>query len=91
MVLRALGPSLTGFAFPVCSTIRFSESMILLALSLQTNDNWQSESKPLDNRSHGLAPAILLESATVQTLAPGAYTVIRYWKGLCQGIALVEL
>jgi hypothetical protein len=41
--------------------------------------------------SNGLAPSNLLESATAQTLAPGAYTVIVTGKDATPGIGLVEL
>jgi len=43
----------------------------LLALSSQTNDNWQSDPGHSEIEANGLAPANLLESATLQTLAPG--------------------
>src|SRR5882724_2250594 len=91
MVLRALGPSLTGFGLsgvlndPVLRVYDSSSTLIA------TNDNWQSDPNHLTIEANGLAPAILLESATVQTLAPGAYTVIVTGKDSAQGIALVEL
>ena len=91
MVLRALGPSLTGFGLsgllndPVLRVYNSSSTLIA------TNDNWQSDPNHFTIEANGLAPANLLESATVQTLAPGAYTVIVTGKDSAQGIALVEL
>jgi len=91
MVLRALGPSLTGFGLsgvlndPVLRVYNSSSTLIA------TNDNWQSDPNHFTIEANGLAPANLLESATVQTLAPGAYTVIVTGTNSAQGIALVEL
>ncbi len=56
-----------------------------------TNDNWQSDPNHFVVEANGLAPANLLESATAQTLAPGAYTVIVTGKDATPGIGLVEL
>ena len=91
MVLRALGPSLSGFglsdvlADPVLSVYNSSGTLIA------SNDNWQSDPNHFIVEANGLAPANLLESATVQTLAPGAYTVIVTGKDATPGIGLVEV
>jgi len=91
MVLRALGPSLTGFgvsgvlADPVLRVYNSSRTLIA------ANDNWQSDPNHFVIDANGLAPANLLESATVQTLAPGAYTVIVRGTDPTPGIGLVEL
>ena len=91
IVLRALGPSLSGFGLsgvltdPVLSVYDSSGAIIA------TNDNWQSDPSHFEVEANGLAPAKLLESATLQTLAPGAYTVIVTGKGASPGIGLVEL
>jgi hypothetical protein len=91
MVLRALGPSLSGFglsgvlADPVLSVYNSSRTLIA------TNDNWQADPGHSEITANGLAPANLLESATLQTLGPGAYTVIVTGKDSTPGIALVEL
>jgi len=91
MVLRALGPSLSSFGVtgvlsdPVLNLYNSSHTLIA------TNDNWQSDPHNADIQKNGLAPARLSESATFQTLAPGAYTVIVKGKDLATGIGLVEL
>jgi hypothetical protein len=91
VVLRALGPSLSSFGLsgvlndPVLSLYNSSNTLIT------TNDNWQSDPHNADIQKNGLAPANLLESATFQSLAPGAYTVIVTGKNSAQGIGLVEL
>ena len=91
IVLRALGPSLGSFG--LSHTVRdpvlrvYNSSRALIA----TNDNWQSDPHNADIQKNGLAPANLLESATLQTLAPGAYTVIVTGKDPTPGTGLVEL
>jgi hypothetical protein len=91
IVLRALGPSLRSFGLsgvltdPVLSVYNSSRTLIT------TNDNWQSDPNHFVVEANALAPANLLESATVQTLAPGAYTVIVRGKDPTPGIGLVEL
>jgi hypothetical protein len=91
VVLRGLGPSLSSFGLsgvlndPVLSLYNSSKTLIA------TNDNWQSDPHNADIQNNGLAPANLRESATFQTLAPGAYTVIVSGKNSAQGIALMEL
>jgi arylsulfate sulfotransferase len=91
VVLRALGPSLTSFGVsevlrdPVLTVYNSSHSLVA------SNDNWQSDPNHFIVEANGLAPANLLESATVQTLVPGAYTVIVNGKEPTPGIGLVEL
>src|SRR6267378_1977648 len=91
VVLRALGPSLSGFGLsnvltdPVLSVYNSSDTLIA------TNDNWQSDPNHFIIEANGLAPANLLESATLQTFAPGSYTVIVRGKDPTPGTGLVEL
>ncbi len=91
VVLRALGPSLSGFgvsgvlADPVLNVYNSSHTLIA------TNDNWQSDPNHFIVESNGLAPANLSESAAARSLAPGAYTVIVTGKDATSGIGLVEV
>jgi arylsulfate sulfotransferase len=91
VVLRALGPSLSGFglsgvlADPVLSVYTASGTLVA------TNDNWQSDPNHFVVESNGLAPSNLLESAAALSLVPGAYTVIVSGKDATPGIGLVEL
>jgi arylsulfate sulfotransferase len=91
LVLRALGPSLSGFGLsdvlsdPVLRVYNSSGTLIA------ANDNWQSDPNHSVVEANGLAPANPLESATAQTLAPGTYTVIVRGKQATPGIGLVEL
>src|SRR6266542_1540218 len=65
MVLRALGPSLSGFglsgvlADPVLKLYNSSHTLIA------SNDNWQSDPHNADIQNKGLAPPNLLDSATL--------------------------
>ena len=91
VVLRALGPSLSGFGLsnvlsdPVLSVYNSSGTRIA------SNDDWQSDLNHFIIEANGLAPTNPLESATVVTLAPGAYTVIVTGHDATPGISLVEL
>jgi arylsulfate sulfotransferase len=91
IVLRALGPSLSGFGLsgvltdPVLSVYDSSGSLVGF------NDNWQSDLNHSVTEANGLAPANPLESALVRTLNPGAYTVIVRGKDATPGIGLVEV
>jgi hypothetical protein len=91
IVLRALGPSLSGFGVngvlndPVLSLYNSSHALIA------TNDNWQSDPQNAAIQKNGLAPGSLLEPAIFRTLPPGSYTVIVRGKNLATGIGLVEL
>src|SRR4029077_10496420 len=91
VVLRALGPSLSGFgisgvlADPVLSLYNSSGALVA------TNDNWQTDNSTFLIQN-GFAPSNPLESATLQTnLAPDAYTVVVNGKNGAQGISLAEV
>jgi hypothetical protein len=58
--------------------------------AIATNDDWQSDPGASQVEAEGLAPSDPVESATIQTLAPGAYTFVVAAKGLMPGIGLVE-
>jgi hypothetical protein len=91
IVLRALGPSLSSFgvpdvlANPILSVYNSSHTLI------GSNDDWQSDPNHTIVEANGLAPANLLEAATVMTLAPGAYTVIVTGHDGTPGVGLFEL
>jgi hypothetical protein len=89
MVIRAIGPSLTQYGI----SNALQDPMLELHDAnggVFSNDNWQ------DDPNAGLIPTSLQpndpkESATYQTLAPGAYTVIVRGKDNGVGVALVEV
>jgi len=91
IVLRALGPSLSDFglsgvlADPILSVHDSSGAVIA------TNDDWQTDPGASEITANGLAPTNPSESATLQTLAPAAYTVVVTGKDSTPGISLVEV
>jgi len=91
IVLRALGPSLSGFGLsdvlrdPILKVYNSSGTLIAI------NDNWQSDPIRFVLEANGLAPTNPLEAAVARSLPPGAYTVIVSGKDATPGIGLVEL
>ena len=77
--------------FPMCSADPVLSVYNSSGNLIGTNDNWQSDLNRSVVEANGLAPANPSESATVQTLAPGAYTVIVTGKDATPGIGLVEV
>jgi hypothetical protein len=57
---------------------------------IATNDDWESDPGAAEITADGLAPSDQAESATLQTLSPGAYTVVVTGKNSASGIGLVE-
>ena len=90
VLIRALGPSLSGFdvSAPLADPLLqlFSGQMLL-----EQNDNWQDGARADEILGSGLAPADALESAILVTLDPGEYTAIVRGFGGAEGIALVEV
>ena len=91
VVLRALGPSLSGFgvpgalADPVLNVYNSSGTLIA------TNDNWRGDPGSVFMEQNGYAPPDPAEAATLQqNLAPGAYTMVVTGKNSTQGISLAE-
>ena len=77
VVVRGRGPSLSGsgIADPLHDPTLELYSSAQGGGPIATNDNWQ-DTQGTDISNTGLAPGNDLDSAIVQTLAPGAYTVI---------------
>jgi plastocyanin len=90
VLIRALGPSLTGQGITGAladPTLELHDSNGAL---LQSNDNWK-ESQQCDIEATGAPPANDLESAMVVTIPTGAYTAIVVGKNGGTGVGLVEL
>jgi hypothetical protein len=94
VVVRALGPSLTGFGFPTAALLADPTLEIHGPgnFGVITNNNWK-DTQQAQLQADGLAPTNDLESAIDVTLPPGNYTaVVRGNTGTAQaGIALVEV
>jgi hypothetical protein len=91
VLLRAIGPSLTGFGVPDA----LADPVLELhgpAFATITNDNWRDD--PVQEAAilaDGIPPSNDLESAIDATLNPGAYTAIVRGNGNTSGVALVEV
>ena len=90
IAVRAIGPSLAAnglanlLADPMLELRRADGSTIV------TNDSWQSDAAAAELTSNGIGPANSKEAATIQTLAPGAYTAIVHGINGSSGLGLVE-
>ena len=91
MLIRALGPSLSGSGV----TSPLQDPTLELhngqGTTLASNDNWKSNQQ-LQIQATGLAPTFDAESAILSTgLVPGGYTAIVAGAGGTSGVALVEI
>ena len=78
MVVRGRGPSLAGIpgiSDPLHDPILELYNSNPSSGPIAENDNWQDDQRAEISNS-GLAPGSTKDSAIIQTLAPGAYTVI---------------
>jgi hypothetical protein len=93
VIVRGIGPSLSSFLGGVLAdpTLELFQGSALL----QTNDNWKTRpdgiSQQAEIEATGIPPTNDLESALVETLAPGAYTAIVAGKNGTTGIGVVEM
>jgi hypothetical protein len=88
VIVRAIGPSLTAFGVPgalMDPALEFHAPDDFVT----TNDNWKDDQQA-EIEATGLAPTNDAESAIVQTLIPGAYTVIVRGVNGTTGVGLVE-
>ncbi len=90
VALRVLGPSLnisylTKTLHDPVFTLRDSDGN-----AIATNDSWQDDPRADELIANGLDPQNPVEAATIQTLDPGAYTVVATGKGLDAGVGLLE-
>jgi len=95
VLLRAIGPSLTGSGVPDALANPVMELHGPAGFTTMTNDNWR-DTQEAEILATGLAPANNLESAIVATLAPGNYTAIVAGREttpsfFAPGVALVEV
>jgi hypothetical protein len=90
VLLRAIGPSLSGVASVL------SDPVLELhgpgAFATITNDNWRDDpAQEAAIQAAGLAPSNFLESAIDATLNPGAYTLVIRGRNNTSGVGLVEV
>jgi hypothetical protein len=90
VVLRALGPSLSDTGLSDVAADPVFTVFDSAGTAIASNDDWQSDPGAAQIIAAGLAPSDPAEAATIQTLAPGAYTFVVTGKDLNPGIGLVE-
>lgn len=89
VILRALGPSLNG-AGVTGALVDPTLELHYPDGSVVTNDNWR-DTQEAEIVASTIPPTNNLESAIVETLAPGAYTAIVRGKNGGTGVGLVEV
>ena len=91
VVIRAIGPSLSGFGVSGVLANPTLELHDSTGAVISTNDDWGDSANKQAIIDSGLAPASNLESAILMTLNPGAYTAIVSGVNATSGVALVEV
>jgi uncharacterized delta-60 repeat protein len=90
VIIRAIGPSLTGFGVPGAlenPTLELFQGSTLLF----SNDDWNNSTQQAEIANSGLAPSNNLESAIIWTLTPGqGYTAVVRGKDGTTGVGVVE-
>lgn len=87
VIIRGIGPSLAQFFAGTLANPRLE--LVQGNTSLASNDDWKTSQAEIE--ATGIPPSNDLESAIVQTLAPGAYTAILRGTGTNTGIGVVEV
>ena len=90
VLVRAIGPTLTQFGVADALGNPTLELRDVNGTLILANDDWK-ETQQTDIEATGLQPQNDLESAVLETLAPGAYTAIVSGSGGLTGVALVEV
>ena len=90
VMIRGIGPSLTAFGVPGALQNPILELHDNTGATIAVNDNWQEATNASEIGSSGLAPGNIFESAILQTLVPGTYTVVVRGVGNTIGVGLVE-
>jgi hypothetical protein len=92
VMVRALGPSVPVAGALGDPTLELHDGS---GTTIATNDNWKTRpdgsSQQAEIEATTIPPTNDLESALVQTLAPGAYTAIVRGKNNTTGVGLVEV
>jgi CSLREA domain-containing protein len=92
VIIRALGPSLSGFGVQGALANPALELHDANATTIEANDNWVDSSNKQAILDSGIPPSNDLESAIVRTLSPGPpYTAIVRGVSNTTGVAVVEI
>jgi plastocyanin len=90
VLVRALGPSLADFGVTGALADPTLELHDENGALIGSDDNWK-DTQQSEIEATGLQPSNDLESAVLETLAPGAYTAIVAGKNGTTGVGLVEV
>jgi hypothetical protein len=90
VMVRAIGPSLTGFGVAGALPDPILELHTSDGSLIYEDDDWRSDQEQ-QILAFGLAPADDREAAIIATLPPGNYTAIIRGRGNSTGVALVEI
>jgi hypothetical protein len=90
VLIRGIGPSLTGFGVPNALADPTLELNGPAPFTPIFNNNWK-DTQQAAIKATGIPPTNDLESAILVTLDPGAYTAILRGQGDGSGVALVEI
>jgi hypothetical protein len=90
VLLRAIGPSLSGFGVPNVLADPVLELHGPGAFVTITNNDWR-DTQEAEIQATGIPPSNNLESAIVATLTPGSYTAVVRGNGNTSGVALIEI
>jgi len=91
ILVRAIGPSLTGFGVPGALTDPTLELHNGNGDLLDSNDDWGSSPQKNQIQSSGLAPSNAKESAVLQLLPAGSYTAVVHGVNSGTGVGSVEV
>jgi sugar lactone lactonase YvrE len=91
VLVRAIGPSLTQFGITDALADPTLEVRNANGDLIGSNDNWKSNPNEADIEATNLAPGDDAESAVLQELPAGSYTVIVAGKNGGTGVGLVEV
>ena len=90
VIIRVIGPSLNQYGIGSALSDPVLELHDQSGAIIATNDNWR-DTQPAEIEASTIPPTNDLESAIVQTLAPGSYTAVASGKDGAVGTALVEV
>ncbi len=90
VILRGLGPTLTGAGVPMALADPVLELRDQDGTVIAINDNWQTDSGAAELQAAGFAPGNPAESALLRTLPVGRYTAVLSGAGATSGNALFE-
>ena len=91
ILVRAIGPSLTGFGVPNALVDPTLELRNAQGGLVDSNDDWINSPQKTQIQNSGLAPTNTKESAVLQTLAAGAYTAVVHGANSGTGVGSVEV